>query len=179
VLGRLAPLLSSSKGEWYTPPEVIERAIRVLGAIDLDPASDRLAAASIPAARYYTQEQDGLALPWAGRVWLNPPYGRVIGLWVAKLVAEYEAGRVTAAIALLPARPDTRWWQRLAGCPICFVRGRLRFSGQGTGAPFPSAVAALGCELGAFASAFGELGDVWRRVPRQGEGALHPWACPR
>lgn len=33
---------------------------------------------------YYTPEQDGLAQPWNGVVWCNPPYGRQIGQWVKK-----------------------------------------------------------------------------------------------
>lgn len=33
---------------------------------------------------YYTPEQDGLAQPWEGVVWCNPPYGRQIGQWVKK-----------------------------------------------------------------------------------------------
>lgn len=34
---------------------------------------------------YWTPEQDGLKADWRGkRVWMNPPYGRVIGKWVAK-----------------------------------------------------------------------------------------------
>ena len=38
---------------------------------------------------------------------LNPPYGREIDVWIAKLVEEYDAGSVSEALALIPARVDT------------------------------------------------------------------------
>jgi hypothetical protein len=37
----------------------------------------------------------------------QPPYGREVGAWIGKLVDEYNAGRVTEALALIPARVDT------------------------------------------------------------------------
>jgi hypothetical protein len=85
-------------------------------------------------------------------------------LWIDKLVKEYQAGRVTQAIALLPARTDTRWMARLRSFPRCFLRGRLKFSGHENSAPFPSVVVALGCDLEDFVQAFGDIGDVYRRV---------------
>jgi len=74
------------------------------------------------AARHYTES--GLALPWTGRVWLNPPYGPRVFEWVKRL-AEHGNG-----IALIPARTETRgfhdWvWGRAAG--VFFFRGRLAF----------------------------------------------------
>jgi hypothetical protein len=74
---------------------------------------------------------------------LNPPYGHEIDDWIAKLVAEHEAGRVTEAIALVPARVDTEWFRRLDPFPRCFVFGRLTFANAGTPAPFrPSSISA-------------------------------------
>jgi hypothetical protein len=41
-------------------------------------------AANAKCAAYFTRKEDGLRQPWTGRVWCNPPYGREIGLWLAK-----------------------------------------------------------------------------------------------
>jgi hypothetical protein len=135
-----------------------------MGAIDLDPCSTGHENPNVPAAWHYAKEDDGLAQKWHGRVYMNPPYGRVIGSWVEKLVLEYKAGRVPQAIALLPARTDTRWMARLRDYPRCFLRGRLKFSGHKNSAPFPSVVVALGCDLGKFVAAFGDIGDVYQLV---------------
>jgi hypothetical protein len=45
--------------EWYTPVEHLERARRVLGAIDLDPASSDLAQRQVKAARYLAAKTMG------------------------------------------------------------------------------------------------------------------------
>jgi site-specific DNA-methyltransferase (adenine-specific) len=39
------------------------------------------------------------------------------------------------------ARVDTAWWHDVAACgEVRFLRGRVRFGGTRSGAPFPSAV---------------------------------------
>ncbi len=103
---------SSDSPEWYTPPHIVAAVVETLATIDLDPCSN-LGTPNVPARRHFTADDDGLAQPWVGRVYMNPPYGREIGAWVEKLAHEYEAGRVTEAIALVPARVDTAWWRRL------------------------------------------------------------------
>jgi hypothetical protein len=129
--------------EWYTPPEIFE----ALGLrFDLDPCAPRLPDADwIPARRRYSFPDDGLDLPWEGRVWLNPPYGRQAGRWVEAL-AEHGHG-----IALVFARPDVKWWHAAvpSASAVCFVRGRLTFlPGAGQAAPGnsggPSALIAWG-----------------------------------
>lgn len=146
---------------WQTPQYILDRAIDVLGAIDLDPCCNSKNAPDTPARMTYTIDDDGLARPWRGRVWLNPPYGRVIGKWLDKLRTEYETGDVTAAIGLLPSRTDTQWWQSMSAYPICFIHGRLHFSGHKNSAPFPSAVVYLGPLLSRFTAAFGQVGTIY------------------
>ena len=99
---------------------------------------------------------NGLRSAWIGRVFMNPPYGREIGCWVAKAVNAVESGSAERVVALLPARTDTRWWQSyvmtsLDGVHprarlVRFLPGRLRFGRQScqlgaiNSAPFPSVV---------------------------------------
>jgi len=92
--------------EWFTPAKYVEAARGVLGGIDLDPASKALAQETVQAARYYSlieRGEDGLALPWAGRMFLNPPFSKA-KLFGPKLLREYEAGNVQS-IAPPQSRP--------------------------------------------------------------------------
>src|SRR4051794_31827362 len=77
----------SGDGEYYTPDPYLDAVREVLGAIDLDPASCPEAQGTVRAARIYTAEDDGLVLPWFGRVFVNPPYARgAVDAFVAKLL---------------------------------------------------------------------------------------------
>jgi phage N-6-adenine-methyltransferase len=91
-------------------------------------------------ASYWTPDDDGLAQPWTGVCWMNPPYGKTIGEWVAK--AHRSAGEGATVVCLLPVRTDTRWWQRYCVPPaeVHFVSGRLTYEGASNPAPFPNAV---------------------------------------
>ncbi len=63
------PLVSTD--DWYTPPILFEQ-MRV--EFDLDVAAPPGGVPWIPAKRYFTENDDGLAQPWEGFVWCNPPY---------------------------------------------------------------------------------------------------------
>ena len=154
---------SSETPEHYTPAKVIDLVIKCLGAIDLDPCGNP-GTPNVPAAAYFTKDQNGLRCEWQGRVYMNPPYGSEIDAWVAKLCEEYVAGRVTEAIALLPARTDTQWFLRLRDFVCCFVEGRLTFIGNHDPAPFPSAIFYLGEDIGMFYRCFCGIGDIWQRL---------------
>lgn len=120
----------TGENEWYTPQEHIDAARKVLGTIDLDPASSEIANQRVQAGRIFTLADDGLTKEWGGRVWMNPPYAQPhIANFIEKLAGEYEAGRVTEAIALTHNYTDTVWFHRaaLSCAAICFTRGRIGF----------------------------------------------------
>jgi phage N-6-adenine-methyltransferase len=161
--GRLDPLMTSDSPEWYSPRHVVEAArIALGGCIALDPCAEL--ARSVPATSHYTEADNGLAHEWRETVYLNPPYGRTIGEWLRKLRTEFADGRVTAAVALLPARTDTDWWAELDAELLCLIHGRLTFSDLEGNAPFPSVAVYLGPDSESFAQAFAPLGPVFRRV---------------
>src|SRR5262245_57967287 len=117
--------------ERYTPDKYLEAARTVLGEIDLDPATSKQAQETVKATQYYTEKDDGLAQEWCGRIWLNPPYHRELApRFIDKLVAEFAAGRVSAAVMLTNNSTDTDWCDAAArACAgICFTHGRIHFT---------------------------------------------------
>jgi hypothetical protein len=161
----LDALMTSESTQWLTPKPFVDRVERALGGqIDLDPCSNSHLTPNVRALDHFTVDDDGLAQEWHGAVYMNPPYGDEIAAWTTKLAGEYHAGRVTKAIALLPARTDTRWWHQSAPNLICYIEGRLRFSGSKNSAPFPSAVWFFGDQRSAadFVEEFCPLGRIDR-----------------
>ena len=79
---------SCDSPEWYTPSAFVEAAREIMGGIDLDPASHEEANLTVKAARFFTEQDNGLDQPWGGRVFVNPPGGLVQSFWNA-LVTEY------------------------------------------------------------------------------------------
>ena len=118
------------ENEWHTPEKYIEAARKVLGEIDLDPASSDIAQDS-QGQILFTAEQNGLNKEWRGKVWLNPPDAQPLGIWrsIEKLVDELVSGKVTEAILLTHNYSDTAWWHKAESIAelICFVRGRIKF----------------------------------------------------
>jgi hypothetical protein len=145
------------------PQQILERAISVLGAVDLDVYS------LIPnssAKQVFMPRQDGLRQEWRGRIWMHGVPGRSLERWIDKLCDSYESdeGTVTSAIALLPARLNARWWLRLAKYPFCAVQnGVATLKPDGTTAKMsnPATVVYWGPQLSRFASVFVELGPVY------------------
>ena len=152
--------------EWYTPQELIERARKVLGGFDVDPASNDMAQGKVQAKVYFTAESNGLAQEWNGTVWLNPPYSQpLIGQFIEKLVEEIEAGRCTGAVVLTHNYTDTRWFQTAARAAdaICFTRGRVKFYSPSGAIASPTQGQAFfyfGKDVAGFAAEFAEVGFV-------------------
>lgn len=157
--------------EWYTPTEYIEAARRVMGGIDLDPASCESAQDVIGAGVYYTKEDNGLARSWFGRVWLNPPYSMpLIKDFVTTIIDEYESGRVSEAIVLTNNSSDTSWFHMLlAMYPACFTRGRVQFwrpDHEAFGTRQGQVFFYLGSDPEAFTREFSQFGIVVARRDR-------------
>lgn len=134
----------TGKHNWYTPPEYIDAAREVMGGIDLDPASDANANIIVEAKEFYSlvdRGEDGIALPWHGRIFCNPPYGRRFGekgpynlpLWIGKALKEFRANRMDQGILLTNASPGASWFRPLWAWPICFVDHRIAFIDGDTG----------------------------------------------
>jgi len=113
------------------------------------------------ALRYYDKTQNGLTLPWFGRVWCNPPYSD-IAPWVTKAKAEHDAGNTKVIAMLIPAtRTEQGWWQReiepyrddnypVQELRTHFLPGRTAFARPGSGG------------VGQSGSPFGCVLLVWR-----------------
>lgn len=139
---------------WLTPPPIVA-ALGGAESFDLDPC----AFPGWPtAAMGYTLHDpgehaaayevgDGLALPWFGRVWLNPPYGAEAARWLRKL------GDHGRGVALIFARTETaafhrEVWERAHG--LLFLEGRLHFHDrQGVRAEANAGAPSVLCAYGA------------------------------
>jgi phage N-6-adenine-methyltransferase len=137
---------NTGQPEWYTPAPYIEAARRVLGAIDLDPASSALAQETVKATTYYTVKDDGLSKAWKGRVWLNPPYtSGLVDKFTAKLCGHVTDGSVTAAVLLVNNATDAAWFRGAVDFAeaMCCPTGRIKFideTGEASGAPLQGQV---------------------------------------
>ena len=132
--------------EWYTPAEYIHSGRSVMGGIDLDPGSTAVANEVVGARRYFTEQDDGLAQSWTGRVWMNPPYAHgLIEAFCSKLCAEYLDGDVTQAITLTYAATETGWFHGLAEVAeaIAFPKGRVPYWSSREGGSSPLKGSAL------------------------------------
>ena len=119
--------------EWYTPPQYIDSARKVLGSIDTDPASNDLAQSVVQATTYCTIDNPSLDCEWHGTVWLNPPYSRgKLKPFTDKFIQEYEAGNISQGIVLTQSYTDTKWFHELMEwrTAVCFTKGRIKFYGR-------------------------------------------------
>lgn len=71
----------SKTPEWATPQSLFDELDREFH-FTLDPAATK---ENAKCKKFYTSKENGLDQTWSGEcVFLNPPYGRVIGKWVEK-----------------------------------------------------------------------------------------------
>ena len=139
---------SSAHHGWETPDWLLKTLCGVFGVFDLDPCSPthNRRFAPVRARIHYTMDDNGLSLPWHGKVFVNPPYGRTLRQWTTKAREEVASANAQVVVGLVPARTDTNWWHiDVAGhSSVFFLRGRLCFGNSEQSAPFPSALVIWG-----------------------------------
>lgn len=102
-----------------TPPWLVARIRDDVfgGTIDLDPATTP--ENPVGASRFVCLPDDGILADWSGRVFVNPPWGRTLPIWVDRAIL---AGCV---VMLVPSRTDSRWFQcALEACDEMLAFGR-------------------------------------------------------
>lgn len=96
---------SSATGDWSTPQglfDVLDNEFGFKLDVCASPSNSKC-------DRYLTEADDGLAQPWRGVCWMNPPCGSQISHWVKKAHDSAASDRAVV-VSLVPARTDTRWW---------------------------------------------------------------------
>ncbi len=162
-------ILESKDIEWWTPKKYIVAVRKVLGTIDLDPASSILANKVVQAKKIFTEKDDGLKQEWSGRVFLNPPYGGTAGAAFAEKLYESLGSDVDEAILLVNSRAtDAEWFQKCFNGLICFTHHRIDFDSPNkkiSSSTHGSCFVYFGPNEDKFAKEFGGFGNVVKRWP--------------
>lgn len=136
---------SSAKEDWETPQALFDELNKEFN-FNLDVCASKH---NNKCFYYITEENDTLLVNWHRHsnefqpypiCWMNPPYGREIGKFIKKAYEESQRG--CTVVCLLPSRTDTRWFHNyiLGKAEIRFIKGRLKFVGAKSSAPFPSMI---------------------------------------
>lgn len=129
---------SSKKSDWETPQYLFD-------PLDREFQFNRDVCATGENAKcimYHSESANSLIQHWFGVCWMNPPYGRGIGKWVKKAYESTSNAGGSIMVCLLPARTDTKWFHKyvMRAAEVRFIKGRVKFVGAESGAPFPSMV---------------------------------------
>lgn len=134
-------MYTSGKTDWETPQWLFDELNKEF-RFDIDVCATK---ENAKCPDFISLEQNALEEDWYGMCWMNPPYGKDLGKWVKKA---YWASRIIGEaqiVALLPARTDTKWfWDYCIHNEIRFLKGRIKFQGAESSAPFPSMIVVFG-----------------------------------
>lgn len=131
------PCMSHNTDTWETPQDLYDRLNKKYN-FQLDPCCNehnRKCPVGFDIAK------NGLISEWASykSIFMNPPYSEV-AKWIQKAYAESKKG--CTVVCLVKSCTDTKWWHEYAlkAHEIIFIKGRVKFGGSKTGAPFPSCI---------------------------------------
>ena len=134
--------------DWGTPQAIFDYANERFGEFSIDLAAS---AENTKCARFMDKEYDALGSNWhhlhlhGKSGWLNPPYGCMLKPFAEHVIMQLEATNIKRVVMLVPSRTDTRWFNSLIphASHVIFFKGRLRFEGADSSAPFPSCLLVL------------------------------------
>ncbi len=130
-------MFSSNDMTWETPQWLFDKLDKEFHfTLDVCALSE-----TAKCKNYYTPQIDGLKQDWEDNIcWMNPPYGREVGVWIEKAYKESLKGAIV--VCLIPSRTDTKYWHDycMKANEIRFIKGRLKFGDSKNSAPFPSAI---------------------------------------
>ena len=138
-------MVSSKSNEWATPIKLFNY-LNSIFSFTLDPCATK---ENTKCKKFYTIEDDGLSKSWANEsVFINPPYGGHTRKWIEKSVSEVRGKKLYSEMAqiivmLIVSSTDRSYWHNLIdkeASEIWFLRGRCKFNGVKTTAPFASAI---------------------------------------
>ncbi len=123
---------SDTDRDFYgTPPRWVEMCRKVMGGIELDPASCLEANEKVvKATRFFDEEIDALKQSWkCSSLFLNPPYGPTCSKIAAKFLTEWEAGVIRQAIILINNTTETAAFDIFSQCAAvhAYPRKRIQF----------------------------------------------------
>lgn len=156
--------------ERYTPSYIIERVIKVLGKIELDPTSNSLK--SIPADRHLTITENCLTTDWKNpkTVFMNPPYSNS-HLFLNRLFDQYNKYKFNAISLTLPGILHNKKTSEILkeftasnDLLICTYTGRIQFNNSGTSNNRNSLFTCIGDEncLNTFYNVFKDIGLMFK-----------------
>lgn len=131
--------------EWITNKDLVTCAHELMGGIDLDPASSKLANEYVQADNYFSPTEDGLNFQeWHGSVYLFPPAGAYFwdrnqgrwkmtrtsaitltsshAIWFRKLYHSWLNREIKEGLFFTNCPDMIRYDQRIFDFPVCILR---------------------------------------------------------
>lgn len=144
IMPLIKSMVSSKSNEWSTPVKLFNW-LNSQFCFQLDPCATK---ENAKCSFYFTKQDDGLNKEWSfdgkrGRsVFINPPYGGHTKEWISKAIHESKEHHCVC-VMLIVSSTDRSYWHDMIdkyADEILFLRGRIKFNGVKSTAPFASAI---------------------------------------
>jgi len=131
-----ARAVTDGRNDFGTPDHIVQFYAKIYGEFEVDAAANE---ENHKAPIWYGPGgffEDAIEGAWLNkRHWLNPPYGRDIGLWIVKTIAQ--TGGAAHCALLVPNSTETDWWFQAANMAthVRLIKNRIPFIDPRTGLP--------------------------------------------